>query len=350
MQRQVFGVPAMRPSTTTTGDRSVPAAAPAPPRAGTGRTAALLVLFVAATIISLAGPGAALHGTGEAAAPGAHWVTLLRVLLFAAVCVQVGEVIAPWLARRVPRAPELLPRGWSAAAAWGGAVAALGLALIVAAGNLVPSRLADMDLADLYRTRDGLLALLEVDAFLVAALLARSRRPAAQALPLAAIAVAEALRAHPATEDGPLLGSALTLVHFTCAALWAGGLLHVLRMVRLWRALEPAAGAELLARYARGAAGLLIALTVTGVCSTLRRMPPGTVLDQLTSTAYGRTLLAKVLLVAVASALALCARRRLRHAADPLTACTPARFEVLTLGLTVAVTALLTALPVPIRW
>ncbi|MFI9028066.1 CopD family protein [Streptomyces sp. NPDC053560] len=340
----------MRPSTTTTGDRAVPAATPAPVRTGAGRSVALLVLFTVATVISLVGPQAALHGTGEAAAPGAHWVTLLRGLLFAAVSVQAGEVIAPWLARRIPRAPAPLPRGWSASAALVGALAAMGLALIVAAGNLVPYRLADMDLADLYRTRDGLLALLSVDAFLVAALLARSRRPAAQALPLAAIAVAEALRAHPATEDGPLLGSALTLLHFTCAALWVGGLLHVLRMVRLWRAMEPAAGAELLARYARGAAGLLIALTVTGVCSTLRRMPPGTVLDQLTSTAYGRTLLVKLLLVAVASVLALCARRRLRHAADPLTACTPARFEILTLGLTVAVTALLTALPVPIRW
>ncbi|MET9872850.1 hypothetical protein ABZZ16_43485, partial [Streptomyces sp. NPDC006386] len=44
------------------------------------------------------------------------------------------------------------------------------------------------------------------------------------------------------------------------------------------------------------------------------------------------------------------ARRRLRRAADPLTAYVPARAEVVVLGLVVAVSGLLTALPVPIRW
>jgi putative copper export protein len=79
-------------------------------------------------------------------------------------------------------------------------------------------------------------------------------------------------------------------------------------------------------------------------------MPPDTVLDQLTTTAYGRTLLAKVLLVAVVAVLALVARLRIRRAADPLGACTPARAEVVALGLVVAVSGLLTALPLPIRW
>ncbi len=98
------------------------------------------------------------------------------------------------------------------------------------------------------------------------------------------------------------------------------------------------------------AAVLLAAITATGVWSSLRRMPPETVLEQLTATAYGRALLAKVLLVAAVAALALWARRRLRRAADPLTACVPARAEVVVLGLVVAVSGLLTALPVPIRW
>lgn len=341
----------MRPSTATTGDTAAPTAATAPARAGTGRTATLLVLCVLAVAVALLGPGVALNGTGEVAAPGVTWVAVLRGLLFAAVCVQVGEVTGQWLARRVPQAPELLPRGLSTGVALIGALAAAGLAAIVAAGNLVPHRLADLDLASLYRTRDGMLALLEVDALLVSALIAHSRRPAAQVLPLGVVAVAEALRAHPTTEDSPFLGSALTFVHITCAALWVGGLLHVLRVLRLWRASEHTAGAALLARYARGAAVLLGALAVTGVCSTLRRMPPGTVLDQLTTTAYGRALLAKVLLAAVASILALCARRRLCHAADPLTACAPARAELLALGLAVVVSAVLTALPLPIhRW
>ncbi len=68
---------------------------------------------------------------------------------------------------------------------------------------------------------------------------------------------------------------------------------------------------------------LLALITATGLWSSLRRMPAHTVLDQLTTTAYGRTLLAKVLLVAVVALLALIARIRLRRAADPLAACAP---------------------------
>ena len=48
--------------------------------------------------------------------------------------------------------------------------------------------------------------------------------------------------------------------------------------------------------------------------------------------------------------LALWARVRLARAEDPLTACVPARAEVYALGAVVAVSGLLTALPVPIRW
>jgi putative copper export protein len=308
------------------------------------------VLVALAALIPLLGPSAALHGTGEAEAPGAGGIALLRTVLFAALCIPVGEVFVNRLARSVPGAgvasPEV-PRSWSPGAAAAGFLAALGLASVVATGNLVPGGLSDIDVGGLYATRDGKLALLEVNAFLLAGLCAVSRRPATQLLPLAAVIVAEALRAHPTTELSPLTGSGLTLVHLTCAALWVGGLLHALRVLRLRR--DPA-GAALLGRYARVAAVLLAAITATGVCSSLRRMPPGTILEQLTATAYGRALLAKVLLVAVVAALALWARRRLRRAADPLTACAPARAEVVVLGLVVAASGLLTALPVPIRW
>nr|WP_206439605.1 CopD family protein [Streptomyces scabichelini] len=307
-----------------------------------------------AALIPLLGPPTALRGTGEATPPAAGGIALLRTVLFAALCVSAGELFAARLARRVPAAPiedaplADAPRSWAPAAAAAGFVAALGLASVVATGNLLPRSLSDMDIGGLYQTRDGALALLEVNAFVVAGLCALSRRPAAQAWPLAAVAVAEALRAHPTTEDSPLIGSGLTLVHVTCAALWVGGLLHVLRILRRGRDSE--AGAALLGLYARVAAVLLAAITLTGVFSTLRRMPPGTVLEQLTTTAYGRTLFAKVLLVVAVAVLALCARRRLRRAADPLTAYSPARAEVVALGAVVAVSAVLTALPVPIRW
>ncbi|MEV0223448.1 CopD family protein [Streptomyces sp. NPDC050704] len=315
------------------------------------RAVAVLGLVALAALIPLLGPSTALSGTGEAAAPGIGGIALLRAVLFAALCVSAGELFVTRLARRVPGAPlEDTPRSWAPYAAAAGFVAALGLASVVATGNLVPRSPSDMDIGGLYQTRDGMLALLEVNAFVVAGLCALSRRPATQAWPLAAVAVAEALRAHPVTEQSPLIGSGLTLVHVTCAALWVGGLLHVLRLLRRWRVSAPGEGIALLGLYARVAAVLLAAITATGVFSTLRRMPPGTVLDQLTTTAYGRTLLAKVLLVAAVAVLALWARHRLRRAADPLSAHSPARAEVAVLGLVVVVSAVLTALPVPIRW
>ncbi|MFD0333555.1 copper resistance D family protein [Streptomyces erythrogriseus] len=315
---------------------------------GRRRAVAVLVLVVLGALIPLLGPSPALHGTGEADPPGTGGIALLRTVLFAALAVPVGELFAVRLARTAPGAPPALPRSWSTVANSVGFVAALGLASVVATGNLVPSSPADIDVGGLYETRDGKLALLEVNGFLAAALCSASRRPATQALPLAAVVVAEALRAHPATEYSPLVGSGLTLVHLTCASLWVGGLPHVLRTMRLWGHGE--AGAALLGRYARVALVLLAAITATGVCSSLRRMPPGTVLEQLTDTAYGRVLLAKVVLVAGVSALALWARVRLARAADPLTARSPARAEVGVLALVVAVSGLLTALPVPIRW
>lgn len=252
------------------------------------------------------------------------------------------------LARSLPGAPADAPRSWAPYTAAAGFVAALGLASVVATGNLVPHSLSEIDVGGLSDSRDGRLALVEVNGFLAAGLCALSGRPATQAWPLAAVVVAEALRAHPATEHGPLLGAGLTLVHLTCATLWAGGLLHAVRTLRRWGPSE--AGAALLGLYARVAAVLLAVITATGVWSSLRRMPSHTILDQLATTAYGRTLLAKVILVAVVAVLALWARVRLRRAPDPLTARGPARAEVVALGVVVVVSGLLTALPLPIRW
>ncbi|MFD3379323.1 MULTISPECIES: CopD family protein [unclassified Streptomyces] len=337
----------IRPTADTGGEAGAPRVSAAVVR----RSVAVLVLVALAALIPFLGPPTALRGTGEASAPGIRGIALLRTVLFAAVCVSAGELFVARLARRVPGAPmEDAPRSWAPAAAAAGFVAALGLASVVATGNLVPRSLSDMDIGGLYQTRDGALALLEVNAFVVMGLCALSRRPGNQVWPLAAVAVAEALRAHPTTEQSPLIGSGLTLVHVTCAALWAGGLLYVLRTLHRWRNTAPGEGVALLGLYARVAAVLLAAITATGVCSTLRRMPPGTVLEQLTTTAYGRTLLAKVLLVVAVAVLALWARHRLRRAADPLTAYSPARAEVVVLGMVVAVSAVLTAVPVPIRW
>ncbi|MEU1040801.1 CopD family protein [Streptomyces sp. NPDC005551] len=332
-------------STEQTAERA--ATAPAQP-ASAGRAAAVLGLVTLAALIPLLGPSLALRGTGEAAAPGVAGIALLRAVLFAAMCVPAGELFAARLVRRVPGAPAArAPRSWAPFAAAAGCVAALGLAACAATGNRLPGGLVGLDVGALFGSRDGALALVEFNAFGAVGLGALTNRPGFQVLPSAAVAVAEALRAHPVTEHLPLVGSALTLVHVTCTVLWAGGLLHVLRTLRAWRA--PEQGAALLGRYARVAAVLFAGITATGVCSTLRRMPPGAVLDQLATTSYGRALLAKVLLVAVVAGLALCARLRMGRANDPLSACSPARAEVTALGAVVVVSALLTALPLPGR-
>ncbi|MER7188235.1 hypothetical protein ABT404_53775, partial [Streptomyces hyaluromycini] len=156
-------------------------------RPGTWRAVAVLVLVAVAALVPLLGPSMALRGTGEAAAPGVGGIALLRGVLFAALCVPSGELFVDRLARRLPDAPPERPSSWAVFAAVAGFVAALGLASVVSTGNLVPHSLADIDVGGLYQSRDGKLALIEVNAFLLAGLCARSRRPAAQAWPLAAV-------------------------------------------------------------------------------------------------------------------------------------------------------------------
>ncbi|MBB1253249.1 CopD family protein [Streptomyces sp. OF3] len=338
------------PPTPPADQGSVPVPPGSRPSAGhrgaLARVVVAAVLLLAGLAVPLLGPELALDGTGEGTGPGAGPVTWLRTLLFLALAVHVGELFARALTHRlpagadVPEPPE--PSSWAPAAATVGFLSAFGLALIVSTGNMLPSRLADMDLGGLYGSRDGTLALVEVNAFLLAGLLALTRHRALAALPLGAVIVAEALRAHPEVHS-PLFGSALTLVHLTCAALWTGGLLHVLRTARRWHD-RPTAAAALLGRYSRLALLLFVLITATGLVSTARRLPPENVLG----TAYGRVLVAKLLLVAAAVALAFTARRRLRLSPHTPAVLAPARAELLVLVLAVALSALLTAVPIPV--
>ncbi|MFH8344192.1 CopD family protein [Streptomyces sp. NPDC018045] len=306
-------------------------------RVGAVATAACVVVLV-----PLLGTGLVVDESSEIRSPGDGATALLRAVLLAALCVQVGELAGARLARGVRGAPAGLPRGWSVWAARVGVAAAVGQLLLVAGRGSPFAGLSGPALVDAYATRPGLLALLEANAFLLAAVAAASGRPGWAGVPLAAVILGEALRAHPETGT-PEVGVALTLVHLTSAALWAGGLLYVLRTRWCWRHYG-AAGRELLLRYARPAALLFAAITVTGVCSTLRRLP----LAETFGTAYGRVLLAKLVLVLAVGGLALAARGRLRReAALPGAATGPARAEVVALAAVVLVSAVLTAVPLP---
>lgn len=313
----------------------IPSHVPAPVRRRpTTAVLAVAVTCLLAVAAALLGATAMGYGTGELRIPGAGTATLLRTALFGALAVHIGALATDALVRSVPDRPRTAPRSWARAASVVGALAAAGQIVRLA-------RVSDLGLVETYGTREGGLLLLTANGFVLAACCAASRRPILAALPLAVVIGAEALRAHPEAYS-PLMGSALTVVHLTAASLWTGGLLHVLRTMRLWRA-APGAARTLLGRYARLAVRLYLALAVTGTCSALRRLP----MDVVLTSAYGRTLLAKLVLVAVVSALALVARRRLARDTDPAGAQRCARREAVVLGAVVLVSAVLTVVPDP---
>ncbi|WP_030599728.1 CopD family protein [Streptomyces rimosus] len=333
--------PPSRPGFGDLGEQSATDTAAA--RLSPTRRALAVAASVAVTVlVPLFGTGLVVDESYEIRLPGDGATALLRAVLLAALCVHVGELAGVRLARRVAGASAGLPRSWAVRAAWAGVAAAVGQLLLVAGSGSPVAGLSGPALVEAYATRPGLLALLEANAFLLAALCAASGRPGWAAVPLAAIVFGEALRAHPEPYT-PEIGTALTLVHLTATALWTGGLLHVLRTRWRWRH-DAAAGRELLMRYARPAALLFAAITATGVCSTLRRLP----LAEAFTSGYGRVLLAKLVLVLVVSGLALAARGRLRReAAVPGAATRPARAELVALAAVVLVSAVLTAVPLP---
>ncbi|MEI7034783.1 CopD family protein [Streptomyces pratensis] len=287
-----------------------------------------------ALLTALFGPELLARGTGELRMPGAGLTTLLRTVLFTALALHLGELVAPQLLRPVRGRPRTAVRGWAVPASLTGAAAAAAQIAHLAA-------VSDLGITETYGTREGGLLLLIANGLAVAAGCAASRRPALALAPLAVVIGAEALRAHPEAHS-PEIGAALTVVHLTAASLWAGGLLYVLRTMWLWRG-SPIAARALLGRYARLAIWLYVALAATGTASTLRRLP----LDVVLTSAYGRTLLVKLVLMAGVSALAVAARRRMLRDTDPAAAHRLARGEQAVLGAVVVVSALLTVAPDP---
>ncbi|MFJ5222223.1 CopD family protein [Streptomyces sp. NPDC088400] len=279
-----------------------------------------------ALLVALLGVGIAARGTGELRIPGAGVTTALRVVVFAALALHLGELAGRRLARTDP-----VPRSWAVAAALAGATASAGQIGLLAF-------VSGLKITSVYGTVDGRLLLVMANGFLLAAWCAATSRPIRAVAPLAVVVGAEALRAHP-EQYTPLLGAGLTVVHLTAASLWTGSLLYILRTMWLRRD-DPAAARDVLTRYARIAGWLFAALAVTGTLSTLRRLP----VDVVFTTAYGRVLIAKLILIALVSGLALTARRKLRHGGDTAT---PARRELAVLAVVVLLSAVLTVVPDP---
>ncbi|WP_240649410.1 CopD family protein [Streptomyces sp. Z26] len=353
----------------------LPLTAPLPPRTFVGsrtpvearrrvpRAPVTAALAAAGALGALYGAALATSGTGEPYAPGAGPAALLRAGLYLALAVLLGEAAGARMARTLPEAPGPPPPSRATWAALAGVVCAEAQLLLLDGGGFLDGGPGGGQHLDVYGTRTGGLAHLAANGFLLAALCLGTGRRAWAPVPLAAVVVAEALRAHP-EDDTPLVGALLTATHLTAAALWVGGLLYVLRVGVLWRG-HPYAVRALLLRWARLAAAAFTAVAVTGTCSTLRRLPP----EEVLKTAYGRTLLVKLALFAAVSALALAARRGLTDGGGERDGdrerrggregepgpdgpgcdqvLRPARVEWWALAAVVVVSAVLTVVPVP---
>lgn len=154
------------------------------------------------------------------------------------------------------------------------------------------------------RSRSGALALAAFAALVVAEWLGRLRRSLA-ALPLLVAIVATAWRGHSGS-SGYAWAVAANAIHLVAAALWVGALAHLVLVIARGRGAVTARElADPARRYARLALGTVVVMVVAGVVTALAEF--GSV-GQLASTGYGRVLLIKGGLVAVALAAALGAR------------------------------------------
>lgn len=270
------------------------------------------------------------------------WQTaVLRGLLFAGLALALGELFARRLLRRLPH-PTPLPRSWMGSASIAGLTASVGLALLLLGNGSLIAGITDPSFSAL-KSGPGIVTIVEVAGFALAATMVLIRRRGWAWLPLVAVIAAEAARAHPgSTSPLPLLGMPLTVLHLGGAALWVGALVYVLRAAVAWRH-EPALARSAIAAYSRPAAWIFITVVVTGLASALLLLP----VNQIISTDYGRVLLIKIAVVTVTAGLAWAARRQLRRRASLAGIRRPARLEAFALVAVLALSAVLTVLPPP---
>ena len=248
--------------------------------------------------------GAAVTGPGAAGSPadgGTSWPAAgWRWLLFAGFALALGGALGRRLtdsARAVRPDLSLVPALDRVGAA-AGSVAAAGLAVSFA---------LDAGPAAVLGAAPGRVALVELAGFAAALLLLGASRRRWGWLPLLVVPVAEGVRAHPQAA-APGWGAVLTGVHLAAAAVWVGALVHLLRVGVRWRSHRVAVWWVLLG-YARWATWLFVTVAATGTASALLLVSAAT----LTSTGYGRLVLVKLALVAMAAGAALVARWRLRQ-------------------------------------
>jgi copper transport protein len=118
---------------------------------------------------------------------------------------------------------------------------------------------------------------------------------------IAAVAISYLFDGHTVTATPGWLVLAADLVHLTAAGVWVGGVLMMgWVLTRRWRRGAPLGAGELAVRFSPVAAAALTAVAAAGLALTWMILDtPG----ELVSTDWGRTLIAKVIIVGVAAAM-----------------------------------------------
>jgi copper transport protein len=242
---------------------------------------------------------------GEAAATG---------LLLLGLALGLGGPLARRALARVPGPTGTALRLLLLRVARGGVVLALVASVAPLALDLAGSGDARWTASGSYVVRWGVREAGLV--LLLAALLGRrgivGRTPSRSAFLAGACLVAAGTAAlgHAATGDQPVRVIA-TALHLTAALTWAGSVACLgIALLRAHRALPRPSVLAALRRFARPAAACLAVTAVTGVF--LASDTIGSV-DAALRTTYGRSFLLKLLLVVLASVLALVNHRRLRR-------------------------------------
>lgn len=247
--------------------------------------------------------GVAISAGATAGAPsGPSWgQTGWRWLLFAGLTLAVGGLIAQRFTATARADRPALPRvrSWVA----GGLV----LALAGVAGLIAHAILTAGAITAAWNGRAAAVLLAEAAGLLAALAILKLRLWAL--VPLAVVIVAEGIRSHAGISDG-VWGAMLTAVHLAAVTIWSGALIHTVRAAVSWRRV-PEAARGMLGSYVRLAFWVYLVVISTGVITMLVLVP----LSQLFSTNYGRVLLIKVGIIAVASLAALAARMILHNPA-----------------------------------
>ncbi|MFG1710971.1 copper resistance protein CopC [Nonomuraea sp. M3C6] len=293
----------------------------------------------------------------QASTPGLGAAAVLRWALFAGLALALGGLAGDSLVRRLAQPTEppegrsgskittpdiAAPRPLIIVGCLLGLAASLGLGLHQIGGGQLVTGLAMLSPERLIASPAGLVIAVELAAFAAAVMAALSPARFLAALPLAVIVIVEGERSHLMAAAGGLGGFTIA-VHLAAVALWIGALLHVARAAWAWRS-HPARARAVLVAYAWLAIVVYAVVVVTGVVAALWILPS---LGALVTTDYGWTLLTKLALVAVATGLALTARRRLTRPAEVSRIAVTARVEAVVLVAVLAASGLLTALPPP---